>query len=177
MNEYLKPFVAVCEQSAREGISVNSPAGNRSIKVLPLMCVSDSIARPALRNSTQFNGEFGCGLCYHPGFHLQRGRGHARSYSIQEREYPLRTHEETMNLAGTAQELRKSQQGIKGITILSQIEGFDVIQCLDLDLFHALVNTGKRFTNLWISERYQKRSFNVSKKIAELDRRLLSISV
>lgn len=57
MNEYLKPFVRECIELERNGISLKINGVDKTIKVIPLMCVSDSIARPALRNATQFNGK------------------------------------------------------------------------------------------------------------------------
>lgn len=107
---------------------------------------------------------------------MRRGRGHCRSYSIAEREFPSRTHEETMQNARDAEALGAPQQGIKGLSILSEIPGFDIINSLDLDLFHALVNCAKRFTNLWLSRRYSGRPFNVHTRFGEVDRRLLSIT-
>lgn len=107
---------------------------------------------------------------------MQRGRGHCKSYSIAETEFPRRTHEETRENARIAQALGTAQQGIKGPSILSDIPGFDIINSLDLDLFHALVNCAKRFTNLWLSRRYVGRPFNVYRRFHEVDRRLLSIT-
>lgn len=56
MNEYLKPFVMECIQLQRDGITIKVNGADKIIKVIPLVCVSDSVARPLLRNSTQFNG-------------------------------------------------------------------------------------------------------------------------
>ncbi|KAK3916163.1 50S ribosomal protein L32-3, partial [Frankliniella fusca] len=176
MNEYLKPFVRECIILEREGISFKTNGVDIQLRVIPLLGVSDSVARPTLRNATQFNGDYGCGLCYHPAFRMIRGRGHCKSYSISEREFPPRTHEETQENARIAEESGTPQQGIKGHSILTEIPGFDIINCLDLDLFHALVNCAKRFTNLWLSRKYSGRPFNVYGRFAEVDRRLLSIT-
>lgn len=56
MNEYLKPFVQECILLERDGISFKINGVEKHLRVIPLLCVSDSIARPTLRNSTQFNG-------------------------------------------------------------------------------------------------------------------------
>lgn len=107
---------------------------------------------------------------------MRRGRGHCKSYSISEREFPPRTHEETQEYARIAEASGTPQRGIKGHSILTEIPGFDIINCLDLDLFHALVNCAKRFTNLWLSRRYSGRPFSVYTRFAEVDRRFLSIT-
>ncbi|XP_034254581.1 uncharacterized protein LOC117653190 [Thrips palmi] len=176
INEYLKPFVKECIELQQTGISFKINGQDKHLNVVPLMCISDSVARPTLRNSTQFNGDYGCGLCYHPAFEMRRGRGHCKSYSILEREFPPRTHEETMEKARIADTSGKRQQGIKGTSILSEIPGFDIINCVDLDLFHALVNCAKRFANLWFSKKYSGKHFNVHARFAEIDERLLSIT-
>ena len=54
-------------------------------KVHALICSSDSIARPLLRNTKQFNGIYGCDFCY------QRGGG---PYPYASPEPCLRTEDE-----------------------------------------------------------------------------------
>lgn len=122
------------------------------------------------------SGKFGCGLCYHPGIKMQKGRGYTRSYTTHDRTYPLRTHEETMNLAARAELQGEPQRGIKGISILSELPDFDMVRCVDLDLFHALVNVAKRFANLWFDEKSAKFPFSIRTNLSEVDKRLLAIS-
>jgi hypothetical protein len=176
MNEYLIPFIEECKQMAEQGIMIKIDRVEKVIFVKALMCISDSVARPLIRNSTQFNGLYGCGLCYHPGIRMKKGKGHARSYSIAEGEYPLRTHDRTMELASIAEQSRKAQKGIKGLSILSDIDGFDVVRSIDLDIFHAVVNVAKRFTNLWFHSSYAKEPFSVKASFHEVNSRLVSIS-
>jgi hypothetical protein len=47
----------------------SNPIEFHGIKYLfrPLIVSVDTIARSIVRNSTQFNGEFGCACCLHPG--------------------------------------------------------------------------------------------------------------
>ena len=80
-----------------------------------------------------------------------------------------------MELAARAEILGKAQKGIKGKAILSDVPDFDIVRCVDLDLFHALVNVAKRFTSLWFDESYSKKSFNISDQFSQVDRRLTSI--
>lgn len=128
--------------------------------------------------SVCFPGQFGCGFCYHPGVKMRMGRGETRSYTTRETEYQLRTHREVMDLAVRAEALGKSQQGIKGISILSELPDFDVVRCIDLDSFHAVVNVAKRLCNLWFvppSKNAAVPSYKIHDKIKEVDNRLLSI--
>ena len=41
--------------------------GDVTYQVRPLIISVDTIARPILRNTTQFNGKHGCDFCLHPG--------------------------------------------------------------------------------------------------------------
>lgn len=58
INQYLKPFVKEAIDLSSEGIKFNKSGIRVEVTVKPCVCISDSIARPLLRNSTQFNGEF-----------------------------------------------------------------------------------------------------------------------
>ncbi|KAE8740470.1 hypothetical protein FOCC_FOCC014020 [Frankliniella occidentalis] len=175
-HEYLKPFVEECVSLEERGISFEKDGSVCHFKIKVLMGIADTIARPLLRNSTQFNGRYGCGLCLHPGFWMRYQKGHTRSYSTFEREYPLRTHNHVMQMAIAAEMSRKPQRGITGVSVLSQLKNFDMARCLDLDLFHALVNVAKRFAHLWFLEKWSKKPFSISTKFAEVNARLLQIT-
>lgn len=56
MNEYLKPFIKECIQLQRNGLTVKINGQEKTFGIVPLMCISDSVARPMLRSSVQFNG-------------------------------------------------------------------------------------------------------------------------
>lgn len=107
---------------------------------------------------------------------MRRGRGTCRSYTIANREFPRRTHEETIQLGMRAIATQTVQRGIKGLSILTEIPGFDIVNCLDLDIFHALVNCAKRFANLWFLSKYSSKPFSISNNFAEINQRLLSIT-
>ncbi|CAD6235363.1 GSCOCG00012417001-RA-CDS, partial [Cotesia congregata] len=67
MNGYLKPFVDEATKLFNKGFKYVYTGQEYKKYVVILMGVCDSLARPILRCSTQFNGEYGCGLCLHPG--------------------------------------------------------------------------------------------------------------
>ena len=136
MNEYLKAFVAESKRLAMEGFSYNFKGSTYKKKCRLLMCISDSVARPLLINSRQFNGEYGCGLCLHPGESIPKGRGFTRVYPLDANGEPfgegLRTHEETI-YHGTI-----AEKGIKGPSILCEIPTFNIIESLDADWIHCV---------------------------------------
>ncbi|KAE8746832.1 hypothetical protein FOCC_FOCC006470, partial [Frankliniella occidentalis] len=177
-NEYMKPFVAECLLLEEKGITFKNKGNVINMEVKVLIGISDTVARPMLRNSIQFNGMFGCGFCLHPGIRLQYLRGHVRSYSTRDRDYPRRTHTQLMRCATIASNRQNGIpcKGIKGLSILSQLQNFNMVACLDLDLFHALVNVSKRFANLWFLKKFRGKQFNICSKFNEVNKRLLQIT-
>ncbi|KAG8174580.1 hypothetical protein JTE90_005237 [Oedothorax gibbosus] len=65
MNLFLAPFVEEATELATKGISVEP---GRTLHVFAACCCSDSVARPCLQNSTQYNGYYGCSWGKHPGY-------------------------------------------------------------------------------------------------------------
>ncbi len=50
------------------------------------------MARCAVQNVKQFNGEHGCNWCYQKGEVVEKGNGFTRVYPLQSVEPELRTH-------------------------------------------------------------------------------------
>lgn len=68
MMTFLKPFVDELLFLQKNGIKWKDSANVEHFsRVFALICSSDSIARPLLRNTKQFNGFYGCDFCYHVG--------------------------------------------------------------------------------------------------------------
>jgi len=57
----MKPFVDELQRLESSGMHYTNP-NDESVysKVFALCCSTDSCARPVIRNTTQFNGRFGC---------------------------------------------------------------------------------------------------------------------
>ena len=65
MDLYLKCFVEEAVKLENE-ISL-APDSSRTLKVLACCC-ADSVARPCIQNTTQFNCFYDCSWCKHLGF-------------------------------------------------------------------------------------------------------------
>ncbi|XP_029903862.1 uncharacterized protein LOC115356780 isoform X2 [Myripristis murdjan] len=64
----LTPFVKEASLLEKKGVEWQDVQGNNRIsKVFVLISSCDSVARPMLRNTRQFNGRYGCDFCYHEG--------------------------------------------------------------------------------------------------------------
>ena len=63
MHAFLDWIIEEWKRLEKDGIQVKGV----HYKVKVLVITTDTIARPVIRNTTQFNGEFGCDFCLHPG--------------------------------------------------------------------------------------------------------------
>lgn len=63
MNAFVKPCVKALRNLEETGLDFNGT----TIKIRPTIITTDMVARPVLRNTTQFNGKHGCDFCLHPG--------------------------------------------------------------------------------------------------------------
>ena len=77
------------------------------MKFQPLFGSFDLVAKAPILNMHQFNGEYGCPSCLHPGVHT------SSRYYLPGTEYPLRTNDNNMQNATEAEERGKPIKGIK----------------------------------------------------------------
>ena len=68
------------------------------MKFQPLFGSFDLVAKAPILNMHQFNGEYGCPSCLHPGVHT------SSRYYLPGTEYPLRTNDNNMQNATEAEE-------------------------------------------------------------------------
>lgn len=68
MEMYFKCFLSECKDLYESGIHWKAPNGQViHSKVITLNCVLDSVAKPKLQATKQFNGTNSCPYCNHPG--------------------------------------------------------------------------------------------------------------
>lgn len=129
----------------------------------PMTCGVDSIARPLLQNMMQFNGYNGCSWCYSRGVHKH---GTMR-YLLQEIEQHDRTHAryltdmnnakkqvdnllQEQNTKRTGRKKFCGVNGIKGFSVLTELEDFDMIWGFSRDYLHAdLLGIGPLLWTIW----------------------------
>jgi len=101
MNDYLTPFVEEAKELYYKGFYYiyNGKKYHKRVRILAANC--DSIERPLLQCSTQFNGAYGCGLCLNPGESIPKGNGHVMVYLVNTDNNAfgvgLRTHADTLH--------------------------------------------------------------------------------
>ncbi len=97
----------------------------KTVKVKCLVGICDSVARPLMQNFKQFNGQYGCSVCFEKDEVLS-GPGNSHVYPYNSK-YILRNHQETNNIALDVVRSGVAQKGIKGTSIFSTLADFDVI--------------------------------------------------
>ena len=108
MSCFFKPFVEECANLSQAGFEWQHPSDQslRHIKVHTLCCVCDAVARPLLQNFKQFNGEYGCGVCLHPGMQTRKGKGSTRVYACPDEKPSDRNHKTTVKIGQIAERVR-----------------------------------------------------------------------
>ncbi|XP_042897703.1 uncharacterized protein [Parasteatoda tepidariorum] len=157
---FLKPFTEMASDLAINGLNVHLADKNINVKVIPACCCSDSVARPCLQNSIQFNGFYGCSWCLHPGFNVDG----TIKYSIRNDVifFEDRNEEETAKLATEAIKSGRYQLGIKGRSPLAVIPHFNVVQGFSPDTMHSVfLGVCKRIVSLWLDTTNKDKDYYI----------------
>ena len=111
--------------------------------------LADLVAEAPSLNMKQFNGEFGCCVCLHPGGRLQ-GKGNVRVYPHFPEEPPRRNHQDTLLYAQVAEERGRSVFGVVGTSPFHRV--LRIPDNILLDYMH-LVLEGEfmRRLTLWVN--------------------------
>lgn len=173
MNSYLKPFVDTMNRLSSEGISWNSQAGvPQTCRVYPGPCSVDTVARCMVMNMTQFNGSHSCAWCEQEGEVVQKGRGHARIFEIQEPAPKERTQENFARHVEKANKQKEVAYGIRGASVLFFVAFFQFPGSFVVDYMHAVCNGFVRSTAfLWFSHKRQN-DFSLGSALEEINARL-----
>lgn len=92
----------------------------------------------------QFNGEFGCTYCLHPGFMVDDKV--TSKYTIMAQKCSMRTHASTIALMKSYVTTGEGILGITGVSPLVSFKNYDLIRGTVIDYMHMILE-GK-FTNL-----------------------------
>uniref|UniRef100_A0A1A8BXJ7 Uncharacterized protein n=1 Tax=Nothobranchius kadleci TaxID=1051664 RepID=A0A1A8BXJ7_NOTKA len=145
---FLKLFVDQAKTLASNGVSWRKCGALVNSKIVGLCCCVDSKARPAMQNTTQFNGYFGCGFCLHPGTLVEK----QVKYTVTATEYPEREANKMISDMEQAVEQHRSVRGVKGPSPLINMPYFDIVWGFVPDYMHAvLLGVIRQLTELLLS--------------------------
>lgn len=163
MNLYLSPLVEELKILSEVGFTTVTPNNPDPIviKVQTLLVSADSIARPMVQNIKQFNGKFGCSFCISPGKKLAC-KGNVRVYYGT--NFRLRTMEEYSQWVQSAERNKVAVKGVKGRSIISELDNFDIFQNCPADYLHAtLEGVTKLLITTWFDSKFHNKDWYLGK--------------
>lgn len=167
MSDLLGPVLKNIRRLAFSGLSIMLPAGLRTIRAKIVVGIFDLPAKAAVLCAKQFNGEFGCAVCIHPGLSLgNRGR----VYLPQ--KYAERTHQSVMEAATAAQQGNCIVEGVKGISPLAPY--MDLVLSVPVDYMHAVLEGVVRMLmNSWFVSTHHREPQYLGLATGRIDAQLL----
>ena len=117
----------------------------------------------------QFNGEYGCLTCTHPGTYLHN----RRIYLPNIEPLPvIRTHRAIMQAAMQAENSGGPVEGIKGVSVLASV--IDLVVGIPVDYMHAVLEgVTKWLVHAWFDTKNHGEAFYLGGSIRQIDRLLL----
>ncbi|XP_071570621.1 uncharacterized protein [Temnothorax nylanderi] len=175
MNTFLRPFVNEANSLARDGVQWNLNNEIITSKVYPICCCVDSVARPCILNMIRFNGFYGCNFCEHP----TEGVDGYRRYTMSTCVPPNRTDtsircrmQNTLN----GEILPVMNMGIKGPSVLMNLEGFNLVDGIVPDYMHSvLLGVIRQYTEMILTSRGEEYYVGSPNQLAIINQRLTSI--
>lgn len=134
---YLKPLNKELRDLEEKKINVIINDEKRTVTVRVLLVSSDLPAKAKLMKMKQFNGEFGCSYCLHPGFMI--GGSTTSKYTLSSENYNLRTHSSTVALMKLKLSTGKEAFGVIGVSPVIGFKDYDLILGTVIDYLHCIL--------------------------------------
>lgn len=175
MDLYLKPIIDELKDLHENGFQCTPPGFEEpiTIKVHTILAPVDSVERCVLQNIHQFNGEFGCSYCLHPGENIKLSeKSYLRVYKGD--VYEKRTKTQHINDAIAAAESNGEVfNGVTGISPFLFLPIFHIINGFPPDYLHCvLLGVVNLFLSEWLEPSF---IFSISNKFRLLNARLANI--
>ena len=168
---FLKPFVNSLINLYQNGFEWYDKKDNvtcRSTVIAPIATL-DAPARAPVQNLMQFNGEYGCTYCEHPGEIGKTGSGFNRVYPVANEDIEKRTKD---RMFSQALEVIMTEvehcKGVKGPSITALLPKFDPADSFVPDYMHAiLLGVFRMLIKLWFSTKYKDKPFYIKKSFRD----------
>ena len=152
MTTFLNSFADHINRLSEEGIPCKINNEIRNIKVYALCCCVDTVARAPMQGTVQFNGYYGCNWCLHPGELVPHKTRSVVKYPILDSVPERRTEGSTLNHLRQALISNSPCFGVKNVSPLLKLKGFDIINGFVPDSMHCIaLGVGKQFTEYWFN--------------------------
>ncbi|XP_071956848.1 uncharacterized protein [Antedon mediterranea] len=165
MQMYLSKLIRnIKEYDEGPGIEMMTFYGRKTVKARLLAVAVDLPAKAIVANMKQYNGKFGCHMCFAEGATPPNCPLH-RYYPFG--EYPSRTHDSIMCDARQAVTCGDSVRGVKGASPLVFLPYIDLTTIFPVDWMHCvLLGATKAMLNLWFSKDSRGTQFYMGSKVS-----------
>ena len=169
MSVLLDPVVESLSILSTSGITLESGSDRCIFRAKLVFGVFDRPAKAAVLNCKQFNGEYGCSVCIHPGKRLPNN---SRIY-LPDTVYPERTHTDIEAAAIKAQNSNTSVQGVNGISPLSSI--MDLVESFPVDYMHCVLEgVTKWLLKSWFDSKFHSAPYYIGRHKEQIDNQFCS---
>lgn len=183
--DMLKFFAPTCTEINRlqeVGIEVNG----KVFKIFVTCAVFDLPAKASVLQMLQYNGEYACSFCEHPGISIN---GKIK-YPNLTTKLPLRTHSSILRSMEIIKRMKNKKinkktmktmglKGIKGVSPLVAFKNFDLARSNGIDYLHNyLLGVTKSLLLFYTSPKYNKEPYYINKAGRDLlNKRLISLKL
>ena len=174
INCFLQPFVSELTKLSTVGFQWLSQSKETCTAfVHAVVCSADAVARCMLQGIKQFNGQYGCSWCLHPGEQVEKGGGTVRVYTPN--SCPLRNHATFIEHAKEIATCGNSF-GVINASRLLLLPDFDIVRGFAVDYMHCvLLGVTRSLCFLWFDSEHHNEPYYFGRKISYIDNILLSI--
>lgn len=145
---------------------------------LTVLCITlDLPAKAGVLNMTLYNGAQACISCEEPGIVVRQGRGHCQSYPYRtpETRFPSGSHTNVIQLTNVSSD-RNRQKGFKGLSGLSFLQEFDLVNGCVPDYMHCvLLGIVKTLMSKWFSPAENGKDYFIGNHLKQVSDRLVQI--
>ena len=167
MNIFMGAFADHLNDLSENGIECDILGQNRCIKFYCICCCVDSVARAPMQGLTQFNGNYGCNWCLHPGewskkYHFMTYPALSSKVEVRTEDQALRDIEEFVNADIRSKKKNKDiGHGFKYKASITKLQYFDLIEGFTVDYMHNIaLGVARQFAKYW----FQSKSRGKNKK-------------
>ena len=168
MDLLLNPVTKCLQKLSTIGLDIFTPAGTFTVRAKLVIAVFDLPAKAAVLCAKQFNGEYGCSVCLHPGKRLPNN---SRVY-LPDVTYADRTHSQVLDAALQAVQTNSTIQGVYGRSPLS--DTIDLVCSIPVDYMHCVLEgVSKWLINSWFNSHNHVEPYYIGRRVREIDNQLL----
>ncbi|XP_046405101.1 uncharacterized protein LOC124170424 [Ischnura elegans] len=149
MDLFLEQFVNIGKKLFNEGVAWTRNSKSVCSRFICTCCCVDSVARPMIQGTTQFNGYYGCSWCLHKGYLVD---GQVK-YPIVEEKIKERTDRQMERHMEQAVEMKCKVKGVKQPSPLLNLPLFRIVRGFVPDYMHMLcLGVVRQFSLLWCED-------------------------